>query len=108
MAEKVEDAFHNYWLTTKTTPKVALRFLYLHEIGEKTLVNPKFSTWKTAVIDGLQAHDGNRALLQMFNAAKEDPSTKKLVTDLQSALILKWRDAKQTPVCSMACQTPVK
>ncbi|KAF4131910.1 hypothetical protein GN958_ATG18943 [Phytophthora infestans] len=111
MAEKVEDAFHNYWLTTKTTPKVALRFLYLHEIGEKTLVNPKFSTWvkyldnfndrypgeKTTVIDGLKAHYGDRALLQMLNAAKEDPSTKKLVTDLQSALILKWRDAKQTP-----------
>ncbi|EEY66636.1 RXLR effector family protein, putative [Phytophthora infestans T30-4] len=111
MAEKVENAFHNYWLNRKKTPKDAFRFLYLNTIDEKTLISPKFSTWvkylnnfddrypgeKTTVLDGLLAFYNDRALFRMFKAAEEDPSTKKLVTDLQSALILKWRDAKETP-----------
>ncbi|KAF4131889.1 hypothetical protein GN958_ATG18922 [Phytophthora infestans] len=111
MAEKVEDAYHNYWLDIKMEPKTAFRSLHLDESGEKLLADPKFNTWvqylktfidrypneKTTVIDGLRDNYHDIALLRMFSAAKNDPSTEKLATDLQSALILKWQDAKKTP-----------
>ncbi|EEY66630.1 secreted RxLR effector peptide protein, putative [Phytophthora infestans T30-4] len=111
MAEKVENAYHNYWLDIKMEPKTAFRSLHLDESGEKLLADPKFNTWvqylktfndrypneKTTVIDGLRDNSHDIALLRMFSAAKNDPSTEKLATDLQSALILKWQDAKKTP-----------
>ncbi|KAF4131898.1 hypothetical protein GN958_ATG18931 [Phytophthora infestans] len=111
MAEKVEDAFHNYWLDSKKAPDLAFRFLYLDKAGEKTLANPKFNTWvkylknfnerypedTTTVIDGLRANYNDRQLHRTLKRAKEDSSTEELATDLQSALIHNWRDAKRTP-----------
>ncbi|KAF1793540.1 hypothetical protein GQ600_11950 [Phytophthora cactorum] len=79
---------------------------------EKTLASPKFKTWakylndfnhrypdqKTTMIDGIRANYYDRRLLPILNAAKKDPSTEKLATNLQNALIAKWIAEKKIQV----------
>ncbi|KAE9307208.1 hypothetical protein PR003_g21055 [Phytophthora rubi] len=42
------------------------------------------------MLDGIMDNYNERALLRIFDAAKKDPSTEKLATNLQNALINKW------------------
>ncbi|GMF60828.1 unnamed protein product [Phytophthora fragariaefolia] len=104
IAKSVEKEWHQYWLAQKKLPQNAFHFLGLNKAGGKTLANPKFQTWieylhdfnqlypvqKTTMIDGLRANYNDINLLRIFDKAKKDPSTEKLATNLQSALIDKW------------------
>ncbi|OWZ03385.1 hypothetical protein PHMEG_00024895 [Phytophthora megakarya] len=111
IGKKVEREWLNFWLDRERLPKDVFNFLKLNEAGEKALTDRKFNTWtkyldlfnerfpnrKTTVIDGLRANNGDLDLLNMFNTAKNDPSTKKVASNLENALIHKWLVEKVTP-----------
>ncbi|KAG2811611.1 hypothetical protein PC111_g12265 [Phytophthora cactorum] len=89
---------------------------------EKTLASPKFKTWakylndfnhrypdqKTTMIDGIRANYYDRRLLPILNAAKKDPRTEKLATNLQNALIAKWIAEKKNPSICGTRKAPMK
>ncbi|GMF40271.1 unnamed protein product [Phytophthora fragariaefolia] len=109
IAKSVEREWHQYWLAEKKLPQEVFRFLGLNKAGDKTLANPKFQTWveylddfnqlypeqKTTIIDGLRANYNDINILRIFNTAKKDPSTEKLVPKLQSSHIDKWVAEKE-------------
>ncbi|GMF30508.1 unnamed protein product [Phytophthora fragariaefolia] len=108
IAKSVEKEWHQYWLAQKQLPQNAFHFLGLKKSGDETLTHPKFQTWieylhdfnqlypvqKTTMIDGLRANYNDINLLRIFDKAKKDPTTEKLATNLQSALIDKCVDEK--------------
>ncbi|POM73220.1 Avirulence protein (Avh) [Phytophthora palmivora] len=111
IGKMVENARLQDWMDRKHPPEHVFQFLHLEKAGEKTLASPKFKVWskylndfnklypdqKTTMLNGLRANYNDRALLRMFKAAKNDPSTEKLASDLQNALINKWlADKKKT------------
>ncbi|GMF57873.1 unnamed protein product [Phytophthora fragariaefolia] len=109
IAKSVEREWHQYWLAEKRLPQQAFRYLDLDKAGANTLAHPKFQTWveyldnfnqlypeqKTTIIDGLRANYNDINILHIFNTAKKDPSTEKLVAKLQSSLIDKWVAEKE-------------
>ncbi|ETI30095.1 hypothetical protein F443_22784 [Phytophthora nicotianae P1569] len=111
IAKQAERARLTEWLDMGKTPIVVFKYLHLNEAGEKTLASPKYKEWveylndfnhrypdlKTAVIDGIRANYYDINLLPILNAAKKDPSTEKLATQLQNALIDKWVAEKKEP-----------
>ncbi|KAE9097137.1 hypothetical protein PF007_g16729 [Phytophthora fragariae] len=111
IAKLVERERSKRWLDMKDSPRNVFKFLDLSTAGDKTLASSDFKIWskylndfnqrypdeKTTMIDGLKASYWDRGLLTMFDAAKKDPSTEKLATNLQNALINKWIVAKEKP-----------
>ncbi|KAE9011124.1 hypothetical protein PR002_g15182 [Phytophthora rubi] len=111
IAKLMERERSKHWLDKKDPPRNVFYFLDLDKIGDKALASPNFNVWakylddfnqrypneKTTMIDGLMANYFERKLLRIFDAAKKDPSTEKLATDLQNALINKWIAAKEKP-----------
>ncbi|GMF64088.1 unnamed protein product [Phytophthora fragariaefolia] len=109
IVKSVEREWHQYWLAEKRLPQQAFRYLDLDKAGANTLAHPKFQTWveyldnfnqlypeqKTTIIDGLRANYNDINILHIFNMAKKDPSTEKLVAKLQSSLIDKWVAEKE-------------
>lgn len=105
IAKLAEREWLNVWLREEQySPKVAFGYLHLDDIDEMTLLsNFKFKMWteylddfnrlypekKTTMIDSLRANYDDNQLLAVFTAAKKDPSTEKLATNLQSDLISK-------------------
>ncbi|KAE9299420.1 hypothetical protein PF001_g15447 [Phytophthora fragariae] len=111
IAKLVERERSKRWLDMKDSPRTVFKFHDLSTAGDKTLASSDFKIWskylndfnqrypdeKTTMIDGLKASYWDRGLLTMFDAAKKDPSTEKLATNLQNALINKWIVAKEKP-----------
>ncbi|KAE9334190.1 hypothetical protein PR003_g13645 [Phytophthora rubi] len=111
IAKLVERERSKRWLDEKDPPRNVFRFLDLSKAGDKTLASSDFKIWskylndfnqrypdeKTTMIDGLMANNIERTLLRMFDVAKKDPSTDKLATNLQNALINKWIVEKKKP-----------
>ncbi|POM61384.1 hypothetical protein PHPALM_29608 [Phytophthora palmivora] len=111
ISKMVENARLQDWLNWKHSPEKAFHFLHLEKAGEQTLASPKFKTWskylndfnkrypdqKTTMLNGLRANYIDRLLLPMLKAAKNDPSTEKLASNLQNALINKWLVDKKKP-----------
>eukprot|EP00644_Phytophthora_capsici_P011642 jgi/Phyca11/19596/fgenesh1_pg.PHYCAscaffold_50_\ len=94
----------------KYSPEKLFRFLNVGEAGEKVFSAPKFELWvkylddwnnaypskKTTMIDGLVDNYHISALVPMLAAAEKVPSTKKLASQLQDALVEKWVAEKKT------------
>ncbi|KAE9334192.1 hypothetical protein PR003_g13647 [Phytophthora rubi] len=111
LAKLMQRERSKHWLDMKDSPRNVFKFLELSKAEEKTIVSSDFKIWskylndfnqrypneKTTMIDDLMANYIERTLLRMFDVAKKDPSTEKLATDLQNALINKWIDAKEKP-----------
>ncbi|KAE9359091.1 hypothetical protein PR003_g953 [Phytophthora rubi] len=111
MANLVQRELSKHWLEEKKSPRIVFRFLKLNQAEEKTLASSDFKVWakylndfnhrypdeKTTMLDGIMDSYIERALLKIFNAATKDPSTEKLATNLQNALINKWIVAKKKP-----------
>ncbi|POM74541.1 Avirulence protein (Avh), partial [Phytophthora palmivora] len=109
IAKQVEMELFKIWLT-KYNPDQAFRFLKLHRSPDKVLDNPVLSTWvrymntyntknpskKTTMIDTFRTQFGDETLSKLLVEAKTIPSSKKLVTDLQTSLLTKWATEKKT------------
>ncbi|POM67765.1 Hypothetical protein PHPALM_16173 [Phytophthora palmivora] len=59
--------------------------------------NKRYPDQKTTMLNGLRANYNDIALLGMLKAAKKDPYTEKLASNLQNALINKWLVDKEKP-----------
>ncbi|OWZ06647.1 hypothetical protein PHMEG_00021071 [Phytophthora megakarya] len=104
IAKRLEREWQNFWLDQGKLPIVVFRYLSLNTAGEHVLVDQKFKRWATylnafnerypdkytTMIDGFLDNIGNRHLVQMLNAAKKDPESEKLATNLEDGLIDKW------------------
>ncbi|KAG2790221.1 hypothetical protein PC116_g16016 [Phytophthora cactorum] len=122
IAKQAESAWLQKKLGGGGTSSQPFRFLHLNKAGEKTLASPKFKTWakylndfnhrypdqKTTMIDGIRANYYDRRLLPILNAAKKDPRTEKLATNLQNALIAKWIAEKKNPSICGTRKAPMK
>nr|AEK81372.1 Avh456 [Phytophthora sojae] len=98
-----------YWLDRKKAPWQIFRDLELNGAGEKIFASPNFKIWanylnksnqryrkeKTTMIDGLRASYNDISLMGILAAAKKEPKTKKLATDLENALVNKWVAEKE-------------
>ncbi|OWY99332.1 Avirulence (Avh) protein, partial [Phytophthora megakarya] len=103
IGKTVQREWINTWLNNEKPPKVVFGLLDLNAAGKYTLTNPRFKTWTTyldefnqrypsktpTVIDGLRSNYDDMNLLAIFKAAKKNPTTAKLTTDLENALINK-------------------
>eukprot|EP00644_Phytophthora_capsici_P018547 jgi/Phyca11/127980/e_gw1.73.178.1 len=112
MGMKLEDAFVQFWIHRKETPDnvIAFRYLHLREAGTEVLSSPKFELWvkylddwnnaypskKTTMIDELLGNYHSMGLVPILEAAEKVPSTKKLASQLQDALVDKWIADKET------------
>ncbi|KAL4140099.1 hypothetical protein PRNP1_015174 [Phytophthora ramorum] len=112
IAEKVQGGLLKRWLVKEKPPSVTFKWILRQPTAdEKVFADPRFETWakylgdfnqrypdkKTTMIDAFRASYNDRALLQMFDAAKKVPGSEKLVTNLENALLNKWVSAKETP-----------
>ncbi|OWZ00664.1 Avirulence (Avh) protein [Phytophthora megakarya] len=111
IGKKVEREWLNFWLDREKLPKDVFNFLELDKAGEKALTDRKFNAWikyldlfnerfpgsKTTMIDGLRASNNDLVLLRMFDTAKTDPSTEKVVAYLENELVHKWLVEKVPP-----------
>ncbi|KAG7387331.1 hypothetical protein PHYPSEUDO_014425 [Phytophthora pseudosyringae] len=112
LAKMVERAWMKEWLEWwEKSPSNAFSLLHLDEAGQKTFASPKFKLWakylndfnqrypneRTTMIDAIRANYSDRQLLRIFNAAKQDPSTEKLASNLENAMLDKWLVAKENP-----------
>uniref|UniRef100_H3GXM3 RxLR effector PexRD54 WY domain-containing protein n=1 Tax=Phytophthora ramorum TaxID=164328 RepID=H3GXM3_PHYRM len=112
IAKMVQEGLVKRWLVNQQTPDATFRWiLYYPKMDENVLLNPRFETWvkylddfnqrypdkKANVIDGLRTSYNDRSLLEMFDAAKKIPSTEKLATDLQNAMLNTWVHEKRSP-----------
>ncbi|OWZ16299.1 Avirulence (Avh) protein [Phytophthora megakarya] len=107
IGKKVENEWLSLWLDRKKLPTDVFRWLGL---SENALADRRFKTWTTylddfnqryptqkiTLIEGLREHYNDSNLLRMFNAAKKDPSTKTLVTNVEDMLINSWIVEKRT------------
>ncbi|KAK1935692.1 hypothetical protein P3T76_010387 [Phytophthora citrophthora] len=96
-----------YW---KYSPEKLFRFLNVGDAGEKVLSSSKFGLWtkylddwnqaypskKTTMIGGLHANYRDQNLVSILAAAEKIPSTKKLASQLQDALVDKWVAEKES------------
>nr|AEK80769.1 Avh154 [Phytophthora sojae]AEK80770.1 Avh154 [Phytophthora sojae]AEK80771.1 Avh154 [Phytophthora sojae] len=82
----------------------AFKYLKLHMNVDDVLTNPNLNAWTryvddftvkrktdTPLIDVLRANYDDAALLKMFNAAKGNPQSKRMATNLEAALVSKLR-----------------
>lgn len=109
-AEQIDD-----WLAHTDPPDEIFNTLKLDKSADNLLTNPSFDTWATymqefnakypdqkdSMIDIFRATFGDKDLAKMLIAAKEVPDTKKVATDLQTALLNDWvRDKATTAAVS--------
>ncbi|KAL3670767.1 hypothetical protein V7S43_003955 [Phytophthora oleae] len=113
IAKLVEKERMKEWLEkSKYSSNMAFRFLHLNKasLAEKVFLSPKFELWvkylddwnqaypsqKTTMIDGIRGNIHDLELVRMLAVAEKVPSTKKLASQLQDALVEKWIAEKRT------------
>ncbi|KAK1945484.1 hypothetical protein P3T76_002532 [Phytophthora citrophthora] len=110
IADMVEKAQMEEWLTLQSPPKHVFHFLKLNNEREILFSNPNFELWvkylndfnkkypgkKTTMIDSIRENIIDLQLIQILNEAEKVPTTKKLAENLGNALIDKWVDEKKT------------
>uniref|UniRef100_H3GEX7 RxLR effector PexRD54 WY domain-containing protein n=1 Tax=Phytophthora ramorum TaxID=164328 RepID=H3GEX7_PHYRM len=112
IAEKVQAGLLERWLVKEKPPDRTFNWILRQPTAdEKVFADPHFETWakylgvfnqrypdkKTTMIDAFRASYNDRALLRMFDAARKVPSTEKLATTLENALLNKWVRDKESP-----------
>ncbi|KAE9270083.1 hypothetical protein PF001_g28943, partial [Phytophthora fragariae] len=111
IAKLVQRELSKRWLDLKKPPQDVFHLIGLNHAGDKTLASSDFKVWtkylndfnqrypkeKTTMLDGLMDNYNEISLLQIFDAAKKDPRTEKLATNLQNALINQWIVVKKNP-----------
>uniref|UniRef100_H3H3G1 RxLR effector PexRD54 WY domain-containing protein n=1 Tax=Phytophthora ramorum TaxID=164328 RepID=H3H3G1_PHYRM len=112
IAEMVQAELLKSWLASKDSPDLTFKWILRRPKADaKVFTDPRFETWakylsdfnqrypdkKTTMIDGLLASYAERDLLGMFDAARKVPSTEKLATTLEDALLNKWVRDKESP-----------
>ncbi|KAE9066004.1 hypothetical protein PF010_g27980 [Phytophthora fragariae] len=115
LATKLQTEQIDDWLINKDTPDEIFNALKLDKSVDNLLTHPSFDTWATymqefnakylsqkdSMIDIFRATFGDKDLAKMLIAAKEVPDTKKVATDLQTALLNDWvRDEVTTAAVS--------
>ncbi|KAL3673926.1 hypothetical protein V7S43_001613 [Phytophthora oleae] len=111
MAKLAEKERMKEWLEKwRYSPDHAFRSLKLNKVGEKVFLSPKFELWvkylddwykafssnKMTMIDGIRGNYHDLELVPMLAAAEKVPSTQKLASQLQDALVDKWIAEKKT------------
>ncbi|KAF1777087.1 hypothetical protein GQ600_14682 [Phytophthora cactorum] len=90
------------WQTITSTPKAVFKSLRLYTVDERRLDNPALKSWirytaeynkqnpntKSSMIGTLVEYYSEGLLLQMIIAAKNNPNTEKIASELQRALLL--------------------
>ncbi|KAG6962724.1 hypothetical protein JG688_00008473, partial [Phytophthora aleatoria] len=105
---QVEISLLNAWSArsstdgSSSTPKAVCKSLRLYTVDERRLDNPALKSWirytveynkqnpntKSSMIGTLVEYYSEGLLLQMIIAAKNNPNTEKIVSELQRALLL--------------------
>ncbi|OWZ01292.1 Avirulence (Avh) protein [Phytophthora megakarya] len=100
----LENEWVKFWVGKQMSPKYTFQHLSLKSTYDDTLTSPAFKIWtkylnafnkqypkeKVTMIEGLRANYNDINMLTIFEQAKKDPTTEKLVIDLENALINKW------------------
>ncbi|KAJ8576172.1 hypothetical protein ON010_g3040 [Phytophthora cinnamomi] len=113
LATKLQADQIQFWLAQKETPEhLFKKVLYLDDSVDDILTNPLLNTWATyleafnakrplkereSMIDLFRATFSDQDLTTMLIAAKEVASTKKVATDLETALLNQWVLDKASP-----------
>ncbi|POM66104.1 Secreted RxLR effector peptide protein [Phytophthora palmivora] len=92
------------WISNSKTIEDIFKLLKLDTGVNKVLTNPTLNSWgtyiqfynkykgqkPTSMIDSLMKYYGDEAMAKMLEAAKNNPSTKKVATELQIAQFTQW------------------
>ncbi|KAL4086403.1 hypothetical protein PRIC1_014107 [Phytophthora ramorum] len=100
------------WKNMGLSADDAFKTLNLNVGAEKVFTNPNLNAWvkymddlnsglprknQVSMIDTFRRNFGDDALSKMLVAAKKDPVTEKIATDMQASLLSKWVLARKDP-----------
>uniref|UniRef100_H3H3I5 RxLR effector PexRD54 WY domain-containing protein n=1 Tax=Phytophthora ramorum TaxID=164328 RepID=H3H3I5_PHYRM len=105
IARIVQAGMLNRWLGNENPPRATFDWILRYPARNKNVLHdPRFKTWakylsdfnqrypdkKTTMIDSLKTIYGGRKLVGFLGEAKTVPTTEKLATHLENALLTKW------------------
>ncbi|KAL3663839.1 hypothetical protein V7S43_011252 [Phytophthora oleae] len=112
MAKRLEVEQFRNWYIHGYSPKDVFKALNLYHSGLRAFENPLYTVWtkyatylgaaepgyKVGLLTNLLSVYGEGNLLKVLRAANQEPSTKKIATEIQDELLKVWVKAQRDPM----------